>query len=174
MRRNRTFCALFTQKKRFAVLFHTFLALFLESAETPLSVQINVLAVWALRLDRKYTNSGWFMQFFYPPPHKAAVSRQLSLPKTCVFFDSTELLSPKVLDLDGCFSSAKIRTFSRFFARLTTFHARSLKQISGNFNGFPSDSRRLSIHFNGFSGIFSHFQSSAVSCNQFQSIALTL
>ena len=33
----------------------TFLALFVESAETPLFVQINVFAVWALRLDRKYT-----------------------------------------------------------------------------------------------------------------------
>ena len=28
---------------------------FLESAETPLFLQINVFAVWALRLDRKYT-----------------------------------------------------------------------------------------------------------------------
>ena len=44
-------CALFTQKVRFSAL----LALFLESAETPLFVQINVFAVWALRLDRKYT-----------------------------------------------------------------------------------------------------------------------
>ena len=35
-----------------------FLALFLESAGTPLSAQINVFAVWALRLDRKYTNTG--------------------------------------------------------------------------------------------------------------------
>ena len=35
--------------------FPHFLALFLESAETPLFVQINVFAVWALRLDRKYT-----------------------------------------------------------------------------------------------------------------------
>ena len=32
-----------------------FSALFLESAETPLFVQINVFAVWPLRLDRKYT-----------------------------------------------------------------------------------------------------------------------
>ena len=31
---------------------------FLESAETPLFVQINVFPVRALRLDRKYTNSG--------------------------------------------------------------------------------------------------------------------
>ena len=32
-----------------------FLALFLESAETPLFLQINVFAVWALRLGRNYT-----------------------------------------------------------------------------------------------------------------------
>ena len=36
-------------------IFSHFLALFLESAETPLSVQIHLFAVWALRLDRKYT-----------------------------------------------------------------------------------------------------------------------
>ena len=35
--------------------FRYFSALFLESAETPLFVQINGLAVWPLRLDRKYT-----------------------------------------------------------------------------------------------------------------------
>ena len=35
--------------------FARFLALFLESAEAPLFVQINVFAIWALRLDRKYT-----------------------------------------------------------------------------------------------------------------------
>ena len=35
-----------------------FLALFLESAETPLFGQINVFAVWALRLDRQYTTLG--------------------------------------------------------------------------------------------------------------------
>ena len=40
------------QKVRFAALFGTLL----ESAETPLFVQINVFAVWALRLDRKYTS----------------------------------------------------------------------------------------------------------------------
>ena len=39
-------------------VFLRFLALFLESAETPLFVQINVFAVWALRLDRKYTRRG--------------------------------------------------------------------------------------------------------------------
>ena len=43
------------QKVRFSALFAHFLALFLESAETPLFVQINVFAVWPLRLDRKYT-----------------------------------------------------------------------------------------------------------------------
>ena len=45
-------CAFCTQK----VPFPHFLRLFLESAETPLFVQINVFAVWALRLDRKYTS----------------------------------------------------------------------------------------------------------------------
>ena len=49
------FCTLFVQKVRFSALFVHFLALFLESAETPLFVQINVFAVWPLRLDRKYT-----------------------------------------------------------------------------------------------------------------------
>ena len=54
--------ALFAQKvykkcAKSAVLrtFRHFSALFLESAETPLFVQINVFAVWPLRLDRKYT-----------------------------------------------------------------------------------------------------------------------
>ena len=50
-----TFYTLFAQKVRFSALFRYFLALFLESAETPLLVQINVFAVWPLRLDRKYT-----------------------------------------------------------------------------------------------------------------------
>ena len=39
---------------------------------------------------------------FYLP---VIFARQLSLPKTCAFFHSNELLSPKVLDLDDCFSS---------------------------------------------------------------------
>ena len=51
---NRTLCALFYAKKSG---FEHFFALFLESAETPLFVQINVLAVWTLMLDRKYTSS---------------------------------------------------------------------------------------------------------------------
>ena len=38
--------------------FAHFLVLFLESAETPPFVQINVFAVHALRLDRKYTIVG--------------------------------------------------------------------------------------------------------------------
>ena len=45
-----------------SVVFRTFLhfrALFLESVEAPLSVQINVFAIWALRLDRKYTKLEW-------------------------------------------------------------------------------------------------------------------
>ena len=36
--------------------FRHFLALFLELAETPPFVQINVFAVWPLKLDRKYTS----------------------------------------------------------------------------------------------------------------------
>ena len=52
---SRIFCTLFAQKARFSGLFGHFLALFLESAETPLFVQTNVFAVWPLRLDRKYT-----------------------------------------------------------------------------------------------------------------------
>ena len=46
-----TFCA----KSAVLRTFRYFLALFLESAETPHFVQINVFAVWPLRLDRKYT-----------------------------------------------------------------------------------------------------------------------
>ena len=56
----RTFCAFFAHfLESKSAVFHTFrhfLALFLESAETPLFVQINVFAVWPLRLGRKYTN----------------------------------------------------------------------------------------------------------------------
>ena len=47
--------ALFAHFLRKKCGFPHFLALFLESAETPLFLQINVFAVWALRLDRKYT-----------------------------------------------------------------------------------------------------------------------
>ena len=47
-----TFCA----KSAVLRTFRHFSALFLESAEAPLFVQINVFAVWPLRLDRKYTN----------------------------------------------------------------------------------------------------------------------
>ena len=49
-----TFCA----KSAVLRTFRHFSALFLESAETPLFVQINVFAVWPLRLDRKYTSQG--------------------------------------------------------------------------------------------------------------------
>ena len=52
---NRTFCAKSAHFLCKKCAFLYFLALFLESAETPLFVQINVFAVWALRLDRKYT-----------------------------------------------------------------------------------------------------------------------
>ena len=57
---NRTFCALFTYFLRKKCGKPHFLALLLGSAETPLFVQINVFAVWALRLDRKYTILGPF------------------------------------------------------------------------------------------------------------------
>ena len=53
---NRTFCVKSAQKMRKKCGFPHFWALFLESAETPLFLQINVFAVWALRLDRKYTS----------------------------------------------------------------------------------------------------------------------
>ena len=46
------FFAIFCTKKG---RFYALLGLCLESAETPLFVQINVFAFWALRLDRKYT-----------------------------------------------------------------------------------------------------------------------
>ena len=46
--------AFFTQKVRFSALFGT---KFLVLAETPLFVQINVFAVWALRLDRNCTRA---------------------------------------------------------------------------------------------------------------------
>ena len=48
-----------------------------------------------------------FCSFSSLLPMKQLFSRQLSLPKTCAFFHSNELLSPTVLDLDGCFSSEK-------------------------------------------------------------------
>ena len=44
-----------------------FLAHFLESAETPLFVLINVSAVWALRLDRKYTHVCYTKKLFPNP-----------------------------------------------------------------------------------------------------------
>ena len=48
-----------------------------------------------------------------------------------------------------------------------TFHAKSLKPILGDFNGFPPDFRRLSIHFDRFSIVFNQFQSGSVNSNQF-------
>ena len=48
------FCVKSVQKCGFA---HFLLALFLESAVTPLLVQINVFAVWALRLEEIHNNS---------------------------------------------------------------------------------------------------------------------
>ena len=50
------FLCFFCAKSAVLRTFLHFLALFLESAETPLFVQINVFAVWPLRLDRKYTS----------------------------------------------------------------------------------------------------------------------
>ena len=52
------FLCIFCAKSAVLRTFRHFLALFLESAETPLFVQINVFAVWPLRLDRKYTRFG--------------------------------------------------------------------------------------------------------------------
>ena len=52
---NRTFCEFFVHFLRKKCGSPRFSALFLESAETPLFVQINDFAVWPLRLDRKYT-----------------------------------------------------------------------------------------------------------------------
>ena len=57
------------QKVRFSALFAHFSALFLESAETPLFVQINVFAVWPLRLDRKYTVFGGPDRSFWRDVH---------------------------------------------------------------------------------------------------------
>ena len=47
------------------------------------------------------------MSFFALLPTKELLCLQLSLPKTCVFSISNELLSPKVLDLDGVASVVK-------------------------------------------------------------------
>ena len=52
------FLCIFCAKSAVLRAFRHFLALFLESAETPLFVQINLFAVWPLRLDRKYTRFG--------------------------------------------------------------------------------------------------------------------
>ena len=54
---NRTFRAFFVHFLRKKGGSPHFSAIFLESAETPLFVQINVFAVWPLRLDRKYTTA---------------------------------------------------------------------------------------------------------------------
>ena len=71
VRRNRTFCAKSAVKicAKSAVLrtFRHFSALFLESAETPLFVQINVFAVWPLRLDRR-NNQGLSREKKGKPP----------------------------------------------------------------------------------------------------------
>ena len=59
---NHTFCAFFAHFLRKKCGFPHFLALFLESAETPLVLQIHVFVVWALRLDRKHTTPGAFFK----------------------------------------------------------------------------------------------------------------
>ena len=46
-----------------------------------------------------------FFTFSALLPVKQLFCHQLSLPKICVCFHSSEFLSPKVLDLDGGFSS---------------------------------------------------------------------
>ena len=52
---------------------------------------------------------GDFLQLLFPSPHEAAASRQQLLPKTCVS-SIRRSSSPKVLDLDGCFSNEKSLT----------------------------------------------------------------
>ena len=53
-----------------------------------------------------------------------------------------------------------------------TFHAKSPKPIFGDFNGFPPDSGRRSIHSDRFSVFFNQFQSVSISFNQFQSVSI--
>ena len=48
-----------------------------------------------------------FCSFSSLLPMKQLFSLQLSLPKTCIFFHSNELLSPEVLDLDPQVRSQK-------------------------------------------------------------------
>ena len=50
-------------------------------------------------------NQGEFLQIFLFSPWSRCFPVGLWLPKTCTFFHLNELLSPKVLDLDGCFGS---------------------------------------------------------------------
>ena len=47
---------------------------------------------------------GEFLQFFVPSPHEAAVLPSDIVATNMCFLHSDEFLSPKVLDLDGCFS----------------------------------------------------------------------
>ena len=46
-----------------------------------------------------------------------------------------------------------------------TLDAKSPKPIFGDFNGFPPDSGRISIHFDRFSVIFNQFQPVSISFN---------
>ena len=67
---NRTFCAKNAQKMRKKRGSPHFLALFGALSGiggNPLSVQINVFAVWPLRLNRKYTSLIWQSESPYPP-----------------------------------------------------------------------------------------------------------
>ena len=52
-----------------------------------------------------------------------------------------------------------------------TFHVKSQKLILSCFNGFPTDSRRLSIYCDRYSVKANHFQSISVSFNKFQSMS---
>ena len=68
----------------------------------------------------------------------------------------------------GVFLAPSLANLRRFFR--STFHAKSPKPVFGGFNGFPPDSRQLSICFDRFSGIFNQFQTASVNFNQFKSV----
>ena len=58
----------------------------------------------------KRPTRGEFFDFFYPSspsPHEAAVLPSASVAKNMCIFHSNELLSPEVLDRDGCSNSEK-------------------------------------------------------------------
>ena len=92
--------------------FRHFSALFLESAETPLFVQINVFAVWPLRLDRKYTILGlsfappsrWILQGHYTSKFPLGVCQDNNF-LTLVNFTQASQLSSVWSALNCLFSS---------------------------------------------------------------------